>query len=925
MRLVSWLRGGLALVVLLALAALPSLGAPPEEANWSQFRTADGLPCDTVWAMAADAQSGDVWLGTSQGAGLYRNGRWYTYTPAHGLGGEWVAALAVEPGGRVWFGTSGGGLSVLDGDAWRTYTAANSGLASDWISALALGVDGRLWCGTWGHGVSLFYGGRWRTYDSSNSLLPIDYVTALAAARDGVLWIGLHGQGLARLEGDYLRLLGTAQGLSDSFVNALVHAPDGSLWVGTAKGLDQFDASGRFLRSYKAADGLPGEQVLALAVDASGALWVGTNHGAARLLEGRFVVYRAPGDLAHDYVSALAVAPDGVWVASLANGVARLGAGTVASPRRLPVVLVHGWHGPDSDRLEDSEFRFLASWLHEDGLPVYYATGVSPKNTLHQNAEAIGRTIEKAKAETGAARVDIIAFSMGGLNTRAYVESALHAGDVDQVFILGTPQAGIHLWYPFLLRDYYEWARDPSAVELTPEYAALFNDLHANNLQVPYTLVAGSANGNPDLPRTLRTLPAGDGLVEAASALALAGENVHRVLTDDLHAWSDQTILLGLPSLLYPRRTYDAYLRNPLRLGPDVVLPGEREAEPPALALTETPQHSPFYSGTVAPGETLTFTVPVDAAGEVRFYLRGERSNELTFHLVDPLGRMVDQDTIGDAGEHFDLGMASFQSYLIRDAAPGDWQVVVGRPADATGSERFTGYCVLQTPLRLTLTVAPGIADGGEPVQLTATLRWGEAPVTGASVEAEIGRPDGRSERVVLADDGLHGDGAAADGVYGARYLPAGPGGWHVAFVTARKPGLARTVEQLFAVSPKTATLTGRYSEEAEDADRDGRYDALVLHAGLEVRAAGRYLLAATLADAAGRELARVVQPLALQAGGQTVDLRFPARVLARAQTDGPYTVRRVILLDEQGAAIPLHQAHNVLTTRPIRWQDWEP
>ncbi|MDI7276487.1 MAG: two-component regulator propeller domain-containing protein, partial [Anaerolineae bacterium] len=442
MRRARCLRLGLALLFL-ALLALPSLGAGPESPSWTQFRTLDGLPSDTVWAIAANSNRGDVWLGTSRGACLYRDGRWYTYTQAHGLGADWVAAVTVDADERVWFGTFGGGVTLFDGTDWHTYTAANSGLGSDWISALATDAQGRLWCGTWGRGVSVLDEGRWRTYLSGNSPLPTDYVTALAASPDGSIYVGLHGQGVARIAAGAWTLYDARRGLADDFVNALAAGPDGDLWVGTARGLNHLDAQGQVLQTYTAAEGLPADRVLALALDSAGRLWVGTSQGVAVLADGRWTVHRGQATLAHDYVSAIAAARDGVWFGSLSAGVARYGTGTVASARRLPVVLVHGWHGPESDRLEDSEFRFLASWLREDGYPVYYAGGISPENTLHQNAAQLRAAIERARAESGATRVDVIAFSMGGLNARSYVESSLYAGDVDQVFILGTPQAGV--------------------------------------------------------------------------------------------------------------------------------------------------------------------------------------------------------------------------------------------------------------------------------------------------------------------------------------------------------------------------------------------------------------------------------------------------------------------------------------------------
>lgn len=905
----------------LALVVLPGSRARQDSERWTQFTTADGLPCDTVWAIAASPGQGDVWLGTSRGACLYRDGRWYSYTHDHGLGADWVAALAADAQ-RVYFGTFGGGLTVLEGQTWRTYTAANSGLAGDWISALAVDPRGRLWVGTWGRGLSLLDGGRWQTYDSGNAPLPADHITALAAAPDGTLWVGLHGQGLARLTDSGWTHFAAPQALPDDFVTALAALPDGGVWVGTARGLAHLDAQGRPLATYTAQDGLPHDHVQALAIDPQGRLWVGTSGGAALRDSDRWTAYRGHQTLTHDYVSALAASPGGVWFGSLSAGVARLGAGTPAAPRRLPVVLVHGWHGPQSDRLEDSEFRFLATWLREDGYPVYYAQGIHPQNTLHENAAHLRAAIEQARQECGAAQVDVIAFSMGGLNTRAYVESALYAGDVAQAFILGTPQAGVRTWYPFLLREAHEWSRDPSTFELTPEYAQLFNTLHRPSALVPYTLIAGDARGE-DLPETLRGLPPGDALISAGSALALDGPALRKIVTADLHAWSDETVLLGLTSFLWPRRTYDAHIRNRLRLGPQASLPGVAEPQAATFALPEPPGHSPFYSGELRPGETVTATVPIDAAGEARFYLRSQ-GGELTFHLVDPQGHRLDSDSIGERGEYFSLGLADFQSYLVRSAQPGPWQVVVGRPQGAQAALRFTGYALTASSLSLTVGTGGTFHPEDQPVVITASLRQGELPVPRARLEAEIGRPDGDVDRLVLLDDGEHQDGQPHDGVYGATYRPPGAGGYYTLFVTVQGDGFARTAERVFAVSPGTARLAGTYAEAGVDADRDGRFDSLALQVGVEVRASGDYLVAATLLDRQGGELARVVQPLALSVGLQTVTLHFPGRALAEAAVDGPYTVGRVLLLDETGAAIPLQEATRVLQTRPYRHQDYE-
>lgn len=57
-------------------------------------------------------------------------------------------------------------------------------------------------------------------------------------------------------------------------------------------------------------------------------------------------------------------------------------------------------------------------------------------------------TIGAVKARTGAARVDIVAHSMGGLVARSYIQSAGYGFDVDQLIMLGTPHQGSSDIYP---------------------------------------------------------------------------------------------------------------------------------------------------------------------------------------------------------------------------------------------------------------------------------------------------------------------------------------------------------------------------------------------------------------------------------------------------------------------------------------------
>jgi hypothetical protein len=105
----------------------------------------------------------------------YKAGAW-TNQPFPSAG--WISAIARDPDGRLWLGTSrnglareaidpegwrtdrkGGGLLVHDGTAWHTLGAADTGLPSNDISAVAVSAEGDVWVATDGWGLARFMKG----------------------------------------------------------------------------------------------------------------------------------------------------------------------------------------------------------------------------------------------------------------------------------------------------------------------------------------------------------------------------------------------------------------------------------------------------------------------------------------------------------------------------------------------------------------------------------------------------------------------------------------------------------------------------------------------------------------------------------------------------------------------------------------------
>lgn len=218
-----------------------------------------------------------------------------------GTQGGFVTSLCQDTQGRVWVGTEDQGVWRYDptapaGKQYAHFTQKD-GLGDDDAYALACDKQGRVWVGTLNHGVSVTNGQTWKTYGIAEGL-PGVHVTALAVSpTDGAVW-GATEAGLFRFSPAHHSWTeyGQAEGLPNA-PDALAFDPKGVLYVGTqADGI----AVGSPADNYKkwrvvpgpaqppnapSGPGLPTGLVNCLLVSRSGTVWAGTDGGLARSVD----------------------------------------------------------------------------------------------------------------------------------------------------------------------------------------------------------------------------------------------------------------------------------------------------------------------------------------------------------------------------------------------------------------------------------------------------------------------------------------------------------------------------------------------------------------------------------------------------------------------------------------------------------------
>ncbi len=253
----------------LILVLAMSSGLFAQDIQFDHLNKSDGFPSGWIYSLVQDKQ-GFLWVGGLQGISRYDgyNIKTYWHEPldSTSLSNNFVNALYVDRGGRLWAGTWGGGLNLFDsGKEKFTHFKRDPGnstsLSSDSVNVIFQTTDGTIWVGTQ-NGLDRFDNDKGTfnryTHETNNEqTLTSNVINALYEDRDGNLWVGTgdatdpkgKAGGLNRYDStadNFIRVLPTGQkSLRDNRVTAIAGAPNGAIYIGTCQsGLYLYDPMG---------------------------------------------------------------------------------------------------------------------------------------------------------------------------------------------------------------------------------------------------------------------------------------------------------------------------------------------------------------------------------------------------------------------------------------------------------------------------------------------------------------------------------------------------------------------------------------------------------------------------------------------------------------------------------------------------------
>ncbi|MBM4091423.1 MAG: DUF11 domain-containing protein [Planctomycetes bacterium] len=647
-----------------------------------------------------------------------------------------------------------------------------------------------------------------------------------------------------------------------------------------------------------------------------------------------------------------------------------------------PLLLVHGWRGPSSDRLVDDDqmgwFKYKmdgsnGDWLgasYQEGCNLFYATGVNGSNTLLDNARAIHGTIVRLvnvmqSNPNWNRRLDIIAHSYGGINSRAYLE-LYYPGDwgsyydvdvrdlgihVDNAFVLGSPLGGAtgrELALPgsiYIGGSALVGGNLGSAWQLLAGQMEQFNqqnsqfDRFGQDRGTCYRLISGNMN-EQSLPVAMpepikryfsffQNLPHDVG-VSRRSAQVLAESryqqtypHIRREYTPDLHGYSTKWNLDTLRSLVHPGDTTAQLILPNIGAGLDRCTPRLTQVTGVEIVSDTGANDVPLVllaANSITNSQVITGGFDVSWGGSSLLMLKW-MDGDLNLTLRDPTGQVISPTQVPADNvvySRVDFDLSQMASYAFTNTLGGSWSYTI----TASGLPYTMPFSLMALPDSMIAIRAsvPEWNPFASAVPITAEVTYSTTTlIPGAVVSVTLARPDGVEDTLLLLDDGAHGDGLAGDGIYGNSYAST-LSGFYAASVSASGvysgEVYRRSASIPFAMGSSGAQFSGHYRDFPSAPNLLGLSDVLNVEVGITVTTVASYTLSADLVASNGVFIAQAKAATPASTGTQTVTLAFGGEAIRTSGLNGPYTVTQLNLSRASGGlALKLEELADAWTT----------
>ncbi len=387
-----------------------------------------------------------------------------------------------------------------------------------------------------------------------------------------------------------------------------------------------------------------------------------------------------------------------------------------------PLILVHGWNSSAAAWTGFPSFmkRHAPRW--KAWAVAGMDTDPAGSRSIFDNAAVVAREVKQQRDQLDADHVDIVAHSMGGLISRAYIHrdvgNALDGKPwVSHLIQLGTPNRG-----SVCANLIYAAASGRPTLELMPSYVdETFNRSVTNRKGVPFSVLVGLA-----LPKTCYQDEWGDSVVALSSAKWEIADSqgqviLHTSMTGNANTFDDFVaprveVGPGSKAQAKARRASGKVSLQDFHFGAQ-----QRLGAPKKPKAAPTPQVVATLSKQLRAKATVTLAVPAERSTTVGAVILAPAGS--TSELVDAKGKVVASVATENTGELLrSLSAASKRkaTWKVR-VTTGDAGGYVAISATVAGSRaKLTATTKRDKKGRLTVTAK---ATGLRGAKLTAEVR----------------------------------------------------------------------------------------------------------------------------------------------------------------------------------------------------------
>lgn len=160
------------------------------------------------------------------------------YNDIENVGNNYIYSVYKDSRGRIWFGTDGKGITVLENGKLTTYNKTN-GLKDDHIYSFTEDKDGNIWFNTEGAGIYCFNGKTFKNYTDADGISDLKITALKTGPLGNIILVNKKGIDILDTKTGSISYLNNKQGIEDvnTDMGSVTQDTAGNIVLSTLRGI----------------------------------------------------------------------------------------------------------------------------------------------------------------------------------------------------------------------------------------------------------------------------------------------------------------------------------------------------------------------------------------------------------------------------------------------------------------------------------------------------------------------------------------------------------------------------------------------------------------------------------------------------------------------------------------------------------------